>query len=66
MGGILRFIIKFEFWVLILLALGMYVGEWLMGIHGLGNFAFVLFLIAITRLAMHPMWKKGEEQAEDE
>ena len=66
MGGILRFIIKDEFWGLILLALGMYVGEWLMGIRGLGNFAFVLFLIAITRLAMHPMWKKGEEQAEDE
>ena len=29
MGGILRFIIKDEFWGLILLALGMHVGEWL-------------------------------------
>jgi hypothetical protein len=24
----------------------------------------LIFIIAITRLAMHPMWKKGE-QAED-
>ena len=29
MSGILRFIIKDEFWVLILRALGMHVGEWL-------------------------------------
>jgi hypothetical protein len=26
----------------------------------MGNFAFLLFLVATTRLAMHPVWKKDD------
>ena len=48
-----------------LLVLGMYVGEQQLASRWLGELAFVVFLIAITRLAMHPMWKK-EKKAEEE
>ncbi len=65
MSEIWQFIKKYEFWVLMLLVLGMYVGEQQLALRWLGELAFVVFLIAITRLAMHPMWKK-EKQAEKE
>jgi hypothetical protein len=28
----------------------------------MGGLGFLLFLIAITRLASHPMWKKDKEK----
>ena len=68
MSEIWQFIKKYEFWVLMLLVLGMYVGEQQLASRWLGELAFVVFLIAITRLAMHPMLKKAktaEEEATD-
>ena len=65
MSAIWQFIRKYEFWVLMLLAIGMYVVEAQLGIKGLGEVAFVFFLVGIMRLAMHPMWTKAE-QASDE
>ena len=56
-----NFIVKHEFWFFCLLILGLYVGEYQTGETWMASLAFVLFLIAGTRLALHPMWKKDEE-----
>ncbi len=61
MSVVWQFIKKYEFWVLILLVLAMYVGEQQLAARWLGELALVVFLIAITRLAMHPMWKKEKQ-----
>lgn len=56
------FIIKHEFWFSALIVLGLYVGEYRIGEMWMGNLAFLLFLIAGTRLALHPMtWRKDED-----
>ena len=54
-------IVKHEFWFFCLIILGLYVGEYQTGETWMASLAFVLFLIAVTRLASHPMWKKDEE-----
>jgi hypothetical protein len=56
-----NFTIKYEFWFSILVIVGLYVGEYRTGEMWMGNLALLLFLLATTRLAMHPMWKKDEE-----
>ena len=48
-----------------LLVLGLYVGEQQLAVRWLGELGFFVFLVAITRLAMHPMWKKGEQENSD-
>ena len=65
MSAIWQFIVKYEFWVLMLLVLGLYVGEQKLAVRWLGELGFFVFLVAGTRLAMHPMWKK-EKQTEEE
>ena len=65
MSEIWQFIKKYEFWVLMLLVLGMYVGEQQLASGWMGDLAFVVCLIAITRLAMHPMWKKEKKAGEE-
>ena len=65
MSAMWKFIRKYEFWVLMLLVLGLYVGEQQLAVRWLGELGFFVFLVAITRLAMHPMWKK-EKQTEEE
>ena len=54
------FIIKYEFWFSFLIIIGLYVGEYQAGEIWMGSLATMLFLIATTRLAYHPMWKKGD------
>ena len=56
-----NFIAKNEFWFFCLIIMGLYVGEYQTGETWMASLAFVLFLIAGTRLASHPMWKKDEE-----
>ena len=54
------FIIKHEFWFLSVIIVGLYIGEYQTREIWMGDFAFLLFLVATTRLAMHPMWKKDD------
>ena len=56
------FIIKHEFWFSCLVIIGLYIGEYQTREMWMGNLAVLLFLIAIMRLASHPMWKKDEEK----
>ena len=56
------FVIKHEFWFSCLIIIGLLIGEYQTRELWMGNLAFLLFLISVTRLAMHPMWKKDEEK----
>ena len=56
-----NFIVKNEFSFFCLIIMGLYVGEYQTGEMWMASLAFILFLIAVTRLASHPMWKKDEE-----
>lgn len=51
MRSIWDFIVKHEFWFTILAVTGLYIGEYLTRTHWMGSLGFLLFLIAITRLA---------------
>jgi hypothetical protein len=62
MKKILDFIVKHEFWFTMLIVFGLYIGEYLTRIHWMSSLGFLLFLIAITRLASHPMWEKDKEK----
>ena len=53
-------IIKYEFWFFFLIIIGLEIGDYQTGHRWMGNLATILFLIAIMRLASHPMWKKDE------
>ena len=56
------FIIKHEFWFFFLIIIGLYIGEYRVSEMWMGELAFLLFLIAGTRLAMHPMWKEDKSK----
>ena len=56
------FIIRHECWFSFLVIIGLYIGEDQTREIWMGNLAFLLFLIAIMRLAYHPMWKKDEKK----
>ena len=56
-----EFIIKYEFWFFFLIIIGLYIAEDQMSEMWMGEVAFVVFLIAIMRLASHPMWKKDKD-----
>jgi hypothetical protein len=62
MRSIWDFIVKHEFWFTILAVTGLYIGDSLTHTHWMGSLGFLLFLIAIMRLASHPMWKKDEKK----
>ena len=57
-----EFIIKYEFWFFFLIIIGLYIGEYKMSEMWMGEVAFVIFLIAGTRLGSHPMWKKNKSE----
>jgi hypothetical protein len=59
------FLIKYEFWFSFLIIIGLYIGEYRMSEMWMGELAFVMFLIAVTRLAYHPMWKKDKERGNE-
>ena len=54
------FIIKYEFLVSVLIIIGLYIGEYIMSEMWMMELAFAVTLIALTRLAYHPMWKKDK------
>ena len=62
MKKVWEFLVKYEFWFSYLVIIGLYIAEYQTGEMWMGNLAFVVFLIAGTRLAMHPMWKKGRSE----
>jgi len=55
------FILKHEFWFSCLLMMCLHLVEWRLQTKWMGELAFLIFAIALTRLAMHPMWKKAGE-----
>ena len=57
-----EFIIIYEFWFFFLIIIGLYIGEYKMSEMWIGEVAFIVFLIAGTRLASHPMWKKNKSE----
>jgi hypothetical protein len=58
--SIWAFVTKHEFWFLVIIIVGLCIGEYQTREMWMGNFAFLLFLVATTRLAMHPVWKKDD------
>ena len=61
MTKVWNFLVKHEFWFSCLIIIGLYIAEDQTGEMWMGNLALVMFLIAGTRLAMHPMWKKSKD-----
>jgi len=55
----IKFIKKYEFWVLIILSITMYLSESLFGIYGLHDAGTVFFLIAIISLSMKKFMNKN-------
>ena len=62
MRSIWDFIVKYEFWFTILLVFGLHIGEYKAGGGWMTGLANLVFLIAIMRLASHPMWNKDKEK----
>ena len=65
MSAIWQFIKKYEFWVLMTICVGLLIAEEVTEDAAFVSIAILIFTVATTRLAMHPMWKK-EKQAEEE
>lgn len=65
MNAIWQFIKKHEFWFLIAICIGLYIAHVKTDDALFANIGSVIFMVAVLRLSMHPMWKK-DEQAEDE
>ena len=55
------FVVKYEFWFSCLVIIGLWIAEDQTGEMWMGNLAFVVVFIAVTRLASHPMWKKDKD-----
>ena len=64
-SAIWEFIKKHEFWVLAAICVGLFIAHEITEDATFASIATLIFLVATTRLAMHPMWKK-EKQAEEE
>lgn len=62
MKTVWKFIIKYEFWVFFTIIIALEIGDYQTGERWMGSLATVLFLIAIMRLASHPMWKKNKSE----
>ena len=65
MSAIWQSIVKYEFWVLMTICVGLFIAERVTEDATFASIATLIFIVATTRLAMHPMWKK-DEQAEKE
>ena len=58
-------IVKYEFWVLMAVWAGLLVAQEITGSALLPGTMTLVFIVVVTRLAMHPMWKKGEQREDD-
>ena len=56
------FEIKYEFWFLVLLFIGLEIGDYQTGEWWMGFLANVVIITAFVRLARHPMWKKDKRE----
>ena len=56
---VIKFIKKYEFWILIIFAIAMYLSENIFGIDGLNDIGTVFFLIAIISLSMKKFMNKN-------
>ena len=65
MTAIWQFIVKYEFWVWMAIWAGFVIAHEITEDALFANITFAIAMVAIMRLTMHPMWKKGE-QAEEE
>ena len=55
----IKFIQKYEFWILIIFAIAIYLSENIFGIDGMHNIGMVFFLIAIISLSMKKFMDKN-------
>ena len=62
MRAIWQFIRKYEFWVLVGLWAGLLIAYEVSGDALLPGMMTLIFIVAVTRLAMHPMWKKDKQE----
>ena len=65
MSATWEFIKKYEFWILVAIAGGLGIAQEITQDAQYASIMGLLTIVALTRLAMHPMWKK-EGQAEEE
>ena len=54
------FIVKYEFWFLVLLFIGLEFADYQTSVWWIGFLANMVLITAILRLASHPMWKKDK------
>ena len=62
MSAIWQFIRKYEFWVLVAVWAGLLIAYEITEDAILPGLMTLIFIVAVTRLAMHPMWKKDEQK----
>ena len=60
MSAIWQFIRKYEFWVLMAVWAGLLIGYEITEDATLPGLMTLIFIVAVTRLAMHPVWKIKE------
>ena len=61
-SAIWQFIRKYEFWVLVAVWAGLLIAYEITEDAILLGLMTLIFIVAVTRLAMHPMWKKDEQE----
>ena len=61
-SAIWQFIRKYEFWVLVAVWAGLLIAYEITEDAILPGLMTRIFIVAVTRLAMHPMWKKDEQE----
>ena len=64
-SAIWEFIKKYEFWFFMTICVGLFIAERITEDATLVSIATLIFIVATTRLAMHPMWKKDEQAKQD-
>ena len=64
-SAIWEFIKKYEFWFFMTICVGLFIAERVAEDATLVSIATLIFIVATTRLAMHPMWKKDEQAKQD-
>ena len=61
MSAIWHFIRKYEFWVWMAICVGLAIAHEITDVALYASISSFMFIVAITRLAMHPMWQKDEK-----
>ena len=66
MSATWQFILKYEFWVWVAIWAGLAIAREITEATFLEGFMSLIAIVAITRLPMHPKWKKDEQAKDDE